>query len=190
MRLPIFILGLCLVLCGILSYSFTSNIHSATLERTDTLPLNSVLAVNSQSISVTPENVSVDQSINSTLLNLNLTVVKESGELSSVIFKLAIHDNYQNCLNNQVGTCLVHREITNDTLRVPLHISSVYYFILDNTGSDQAKKVSVLASTVSVSITNTTSKDGIFNFSGLGLGILGAFISIIGIAKKTIIPWE
>lgn len=165
------------------------NTHSMTIERSHGIPGPSILEVNPWSSSETPENISIFPG-EPNQLRVNLTVVSESGALSEVHFKLFSIGNYQTCLGSQNSGCLVNRNISNDSLTLPLTASSTYYFVLDNTGSPIPKKVSLLASVVSTSVQTSNLRDGSLNYTGLGLSIIGFLLAVYGLSKKTVIPWE
>ena len=167
----------------------TSNVHSSTIEKTNNLPMPAFLEVNAGSVSITPENVTIVPG-ESNRINVNVTVYTESGNLSSMLFELATQDNYQNCMANHGTSCIAYRNVDNDSLTFPVRAGSVYYFVFDNTGSSISKKCALQVSVLSVGIENTVSKDGSFNFAGLGLAFVGGLIAVYGVTRKTVIPWE
>ncbi len=141
-------------------------------------------------MSETSENVSLFPGKQNEL-RVNITVSLESGEPSSLQFRLFIRDKSQYCMSGtQSSGCLVDRSVSNETLRVPVNASTSYYFAFDNSGLSSPKRVLFSASLFANSVQTIVAKDGSFNFVGLGLGAIGFLVVLYGASRKTVIPWE
>jgi hypothetical protein len=173
---------------GLSAYSLLPNIHQSPIERAYKVPTSLPFRVNPGSLSETPENISiVPDGLNQ--LKVNITVFTVSGELTTIQFKLFSEENHETCSVQNTG-CLVSKSVTNDSITLPVKTSSRYYFLLDNTASPTPKNVSLSITLVATTTQTTSSRDGPVNLAGLGVGFVGFLVTVYGLARKTVIPWE
>ena len=189
MKFTVILIGIILLIVGVLAYSSIPNIHNIPVQASQTISSPQTIQLNPGYLAEKPENISVFPD-KQNQLRVNITVTLESGELSSVQFKL-FADNGQNCISNdQRGGCLVNQNVSNETLTIPLNASSTYYFVFDNTGSDTPKRVLFSSSLHGTSFKTIVSNDGSINFVGIGVGAAGLLVALYGVSRKTVIPWE
>lgn len=190
MKFTLVLVGIILLIVGLAAYSFVPNTHTVPIRTSQSIVDPQTIQVGAGFLSETSENVSTSPGKQNEL-GVNVTVSLESGELSSVEFKLFTKDRSQNCMSNgQPSSCLVNRSVSNETLRVPVNASTVYYFAFDNTGSSSSKKILFSASLFTSTAQTFVTKDGSLNFLGLGLGGIGFLVFLYGASRKTVIPWE
>lgn len=122
---------------------------------------------------------------------INVTVSTESGSLSLIRFKLFTQAESGNCVRETSPSgCLVNEDVSNQTLRVPLNASTTYYFSFENRDASTSKTVLLSTSLMTSSVNSFVTRDGESNFVALGLGVIGLFVAVYGVAAKTVIPWE
>ncbi len=191
MKFTIVLTGIVLLIVGLLAYSSIPNIHNVPIQTSLSVIAPTAISVDAGFLSETPpENVSILPGKQNEF-RINITVSLATGEPSSIQFKLFTKDRSPYCMSgDQPSGCLVNRSVSNETLRVPLNASNTYYLAFDNTGSASPKKVILSASLFTSSVQTIVTKDGSFNFAGLGLGALGFLVVLYGASRKAVIPWE
>ena len=190
MKFGLVVGGSFLLIVGLLAYSMIPNFHPVPLRSAQTIVNTKQIAVSSDSLSETPQNVTLFPGKENDLL-VNLTVSTQSGAASSVQFKLFPESAFQSCmLSPQPRGCLVNRTVSNATLKIPLNASTTYYFGFDNSGSSNPKQVMLSANLVGSSVNTMVARDGGLNFAGLGVSLIGLLVALYGVFAKTVIPWE
>lgn len=190
MKFGLVVGGSFLLIIGLLAYSMIPNFHPVPLQSAQMIVNPKQVAVSSDSLSETPQNVTLFPGKENDLL-VNLTVLTQSGAASSVLFKLFPESRFQSCmLSSQPRGCLVNRTVSNATLRIPLNASTTYYFGFDNSGSSNPKQVMLSANLVGSSVNTMVARDGGLNFAGLGVSLLGLLVALYGVFAKTVVPWE
>ena len=182
--------GAFLLVAGLLAYSMIPNLHTVPLQSAQMVVGPKSIPVSSASLSETPENVTLSQGRENEFL-VNLTVSTQSGIPSSIQFKLFPEGAFQSCmLNAEQRGCLVNQTVSNSSIRIPLNVSTTYYFGFDNRGSNSSKQVLVSATLVASSVSTLVTRDGGLNFAGLGMSLIGLLVTLYGLFAKTVIPWE
>lgn len=179
-----------MLIVGLLAYSMIPNFHTIPLQSAQMVVNPTPISVSSASLSETPENVTLFPGKENNLL-VNLTVSTRSGAPSSIQFKLFPEGAFQSCmLSSPQRGCIVNQTVSNSTLTIPLNASTTYYFGFDNSGSSNSKQVLLAAALVGSSVSMLVSRDGGFNFAGLGMSLIGLLVALYGVFAKTVIPWE
>ena len=190
MKFGLVVGGAFLLVVGLLAYSMIPNFHMVPLQSSQSIVNPKQISVSSASLSETPENVTLFPGKKNDLL-VNLTVSIESGAVSSIQFKLFPEGAFQSCmLSSQQRGCLVNQTVSNSTLRIPLNVSTTYYFGFDNSGSSSPKQVLLSATLIGSSVNTLVARDGGLNFAGLGMSLIGLLVTLYGVFAKTVIPWE
>ncbi len=190
MRFTAVLLGTVLLICGLLAYSVIPNVHTIPVQSSLALASPLPIVVRPSFQAETQQNITVFPGKYNEII-VNVTVSSESGMPSSINFKLFTGPEVSNCTNaaNPSG-CLVNKNVSNETIRVPLNASTTYYFVFDNKDSTSSRIVSFSASLFTSSVKTTVARDGEFNFAALCLGGIGLLVVLYGVAAKTVIPWE
>ncbi|SRR6266705_1441563 len=190
MKFTVVLLGIVLLICGLLAYSIIPNIHTIPVQSSLALasPLPIVVRPNFQA--ETQQNITVFPGRNNEII-INVTVSSDSESPSSINFKLYTGPQQSNCTNatNPSG-CLVNKNVSNETIRVPVNASTTYYFVFDNKDSTSSRTVLFSASLFTSSVKTMVARDGELNFAALCLGGIGLLVVLYGVAAKTVIPWE
>lgn len=131
-----------------------------------------------------------EQRVNVTL-RVDITVSLQKGGLSTIQFKFYTKDKAQYCVfADPPSGCLINKTVSNETFVFPVNRSNSYGLAFDNTGSANPKNVTFSLFLFGNSVQTIVSKDGSFNFVGLGLGLGGFLVALYGVSRKTMIPWE
>jgi hypothetical protein len=182
--------GVALLIIGLLAYSTIPNIHTIPVQSTLPLAGPIPIAVNPNSQSETPQNVTILSGKDNEMV-VNLTVATGSGNLSSIEFKLFTEPELGNCMREaDPNGCIVDENVSNQTITIPLNASTTYYFGFDNKDSNSSKTVLLSASLLATSESTVVNRDGDLNFAALALGAFGLIVAVYGVAAKTVIPWE
>ncbi len=191
MKFTLLLTGIVLLIIGLLGYSLIPNIHTIPVQTNRSVIDQKAISIDSFSLLETPRNVTITPGRQNEL-RINITVSLETGEPSSLQFKLFTKDRSENCMSvDQPSGCLINRSVSNaTTFTLPMNASNTYYFGFDNTGSSSTKKVIYSASLFANSVQTIVTKDGSLNFLGLGLGAIGLLVALYGASRKTVIPWE
>lgn len=190
MKFVLVVGGAFLLVIGLLAYSMIPNFHTVPLQSTRVVVSPKPVSVSSASLSEIPQNVTLFPGRQNDL-QVNLTVLTQSGVPSSIQFKLFAEGAFQSCmLSSQPRGCLVNQAVSNSTFRVQLNASTTYYFGFDNSGSSNSKQVLLSASLIGSSLNTLVARDGGMNFAGLGLSLIGLLVTLYGVFAKTVIPWE
>jgi hypothetical protein len=190
MKLGPFVGGVSLLIIGLLAYSMIPNFHTIPVESAQMVVSPKLIPVSSTSLSETPENVTIFPGRENDLL-VNMTVSTQTGAPSSIQFKLFLERDLQSCmLNAQQTGCLVNETVSNSSLKIPLNVSTTYYFGFDNRGSSSSKQVLLSATLIANSVNTLVARDGGWNFAGLGMSLIGLLVVFYGVFAKTVIPWE
>src|SRR6266566_1290150 len=190
MKFGLVVGGAFLLIVGLLFYSMIPNLHMVQVKSAQMVVSPTPIPVSSKFLSATPENVTIFPGKENDLL-VNITVFTQSGEPSSIKFKLFGEDSFQSCIvSSQQSACLVDQNVSNSTLRIPLNASTTYYFGLDNRDSSSPKQVLLSATLVASSVSTMVARDGGMNFAGLGMSMIGLLVTLYGVFAKTVIPWE
>lgn len=188
MQFKLVLLGVALLTSGLLAYSVVPNIHRTPIVTSQPLDSPETLQVPGSSTLEKARNVTITQGQDNTLLT-NITITTPSGSLGSIRFKLFASNNTQTCtLSNP--QLLVDQDLSNNSLTIPVSKSGVYCFIYDNLSSSTQKTVRTTASVRSSFVQVRVANDGGMNLAGLGLGAFGFIVALVGVSRKTIIPWE
>jgi hypothetical protein len=122
---------------------------------------------------------------------VNLTVSNVAGGPASIQFKLFTGPELGNCMQEMNPTgCIVNENVSNQTISVPLNVSTTYYFGFDNRDPSNSKTVLLSSSLLATSAARVTTRDGDLDYAALALCGFGLLVAIYGIAAKTVIPWE
>src|SRR3989442_13171274 len=152
MKFGIVVGGAFLLVAGLLAYSMIPNFHTVPLQSAQIVVNPKPIPVSSASLTETPENVTLFPGRENELL-VNLTVSTQSGVPSSIQFKLFPEGACQSCmLNAEQRGWLVNQTVSNSSIRIPLSVSTTYYFGFDNRGSNSSKQVLVWAPLVESSV--------------------------------------
>jgi len=190
MKFALVVGGAFLLVAGLLAYSMIPNFHTVPLQSAQIVVNPKPIPVSSASLTETPENVTLVPGRENELL-VNLTVSTQSGVPSSIQFKFFPEGTFQSCmLNAEQRGCLVNQTVSNSSIRIPLNVSTTYYFGFDNRGSSNSKQVVVSATLVASSVNTLVARDGGLNFAGLGISLIGLMVTLYGFFAKTVIPWE
>jgi hypothetical protein len=197
MRFTFVLTGIVLLIVGLLAYATIPTIHKIPVETSQNIAGPKAVPVEPGFLAETPpENVTIfpdkqnELRINMTL-RINITVSLQNGELSTIRFKLYTKDRAQYCLpTDQPTGCLINKTVSNETFIVPVNSSNTYRLAFDNAGSTSPKNVTFSIFLFGNSVQTIVTKDGSFNFVGLGLGAIGFLVAMYGASRKTVIPWE
>jgi hypothetical protein len=182
--------GVTLIIIGLLAYSIIPNVRTIPVQSSLPLAGPIPIVVNPNSQSETPQNVTIFSGKNNEMV-VNLTVATGSGNLSSIEFKLFTEPELGSCMRElDANGCIVDENVSNQTITIPLNVSTTYYFGFDNKDSNSSKTVLVSASLLTTSVTREVTRDGDLNFAALALGAFGLIVALYGVAAKTVIPWE
>ena len=183
-------IGTLLLVGGLAAYSAIPNFHTVPLQSTQTLFHGKDIHVSSNSSAQTPIAVTIQPGKKNDL-HVNVTVTLDSGVPASAQLKIFTKDSFQSCMSDsQPSGCLFNRQVSNNTLTIPLNASATYYFGVDNNPSNSPKIVLLSADLLTSSTNTLVARDGSWNLAGLGLSALGLVVMLYGAASKTIIPWE
>lgn len=182
--------GVTLLAIGLLAYSMIPNVHTVPVHSHLPLAGPEPIVVNPNSADLQTQNVTILPGKNNEMV-LNLTVSNNSGNLSSIRFKLFTEPELGNCMRETNPTgCLVDENVSNQTITIPMNASTTYYFGFDNKDPSNTKTVFLSASLLASSVDRVVARDGELNFAALVLGGFGLLVAVYGVAAKTVIPWE
>jgi hypothetical protein len=182
--------GVTLLVIGLLAYSLIPTIHTIPVHSSLPLAGPKPIVVNPNSADLQTQNVTILPGKNNEML-VNLTVSSSSGNLSSIQFKLFTEPELGTCMRETSPTgCMVDKNVSNETIAIPLNASTTYYFGFDNRDPRNTKTVLLSASLLASSVDRVVARDGELNFAALVLGALGLLVAVYGVAAKTVIPWE
>jgi hypothetical protein len=166
------------------------NVHTVPVQSSLALTGPERIVVNPNFQSETQQNVTLVLGKDNSIV-VNVTVSTESGALSLIRFKLFTQAEFGTCMREASPSgCLVDEDVSNQTIRVPLNASTTYYFSFENRDASTSKTVLLSTSLVTSSVNSFVTRDGESNFVALGLGVIGLFVAVYGVAAKTVIPWE
>jgi len=188
MRLLPLLAGVVLVILGLTAYYAIPNPHDAQTVSVRNFAGPQEITVAARGASREPFNISVVPVVNSTLV-VNMTVTDKAGMSSQLDVRISSANNSEPCDYRLTG-CLYQGTVSNGTIQVPLRTSGSYYLFFDNGAGAQDKMAAYTVNVRENSMVETISHDGMGNWSGLGLGAVGALTILYGLARKTVIPWE
>ncbi len=188
MQFKLFLLGAILLVCGLLAYSSIPNIHTFTIYQAQPLPEQAPMVIPGNGATQIAKNLTLFQE-SQNQLQVNITVKSELDQSSTVLLKIFRGNDTASCLNPQ-KPYLVDEEVSNQTLRTPIRNSGLYCFDFENLASQNPKTVTMTASINANSIQEHIANDGGINMGGLGIAAIGFLLATVGLAKKTVIPWE
>ena len=191
MRFTFVLTGIVILIVGLSAYAAIPVIHRIPVQTSQSIMGPKAVTVDPGFLSETPpENFTTFQGKNNTL-RIGITVALQNGGLSTIRFKLYTEDKAQYCLSPEQPTgCLVNKIVSNETFMVPVNSSNTYRLAFDNAGSTTLKNVTFSVFLFGNSVQTIVTKDGSFNFVGLGLGVVGFLVALYGVSRKTVIPWE
>jgi hypothetical protein len=190
MKFVAVLVGLSLLVIGLAAYALIPNVHTIPVQSSSTLPSPPPIVVYPNSQYETHLNITVNSSKSNEMI-VNLTVSTGLASVSSIEFKLSTQAQEASCMRDtNPSGCLVDRNVSNQTIVVPLNASATYYLAFNNRDPANQKTVVLSSSLVTRSVTSFVTRDGQSNFAALGLGVVGLFIAVYGFAAKTVIPWE
>ena len=179
-----------LITVGLLAYSMVPNVHTVPIQSSLVLSGPTRIVVNPNYQTETAQNVTIFAGKDNQML-VNITVSTTAGNLSSIQFKLFSAPELGNCMREVGPTgCILNKNVSNQTLSVPVNASSTYYFGFDNRDASSSKTVLLSSTLRATSVSSTVAHDGDLNFAGLALSGFGLLVALYGVAAKTVIPWE
>ena len=190
MRFVLVLMGIIILIVGLLAYATIPAIHTIPVHASQAIMGPKAVPVDPGLWETPPENVTIFPGRQNEL-RINVTVSLQNGEPATIQFKLYTKDKAQYCLSpDQPTGCLINKTVSNETFTVPVNSSNTYYLAFDNAGSTSPRNVAFSVSLVGNSFQTIVTKDGSFNFVGLGLGAIGFLVVLYGASRKTVIPWE
>ncbi len=184
------LVGVSLLVIGLLAYAIIPNVHTVPVQSSLLLAGPERIVVSPNFQSETQQNITLVPGKDNAML-VNVTVSTESGGLSAIRFKLFTQAELGDCMRDTSPTgCIVNEDVSNQTVRVPINASTTYYFRFENKDATSVKIVVLSRSLITSSVNIFVTRDGGSNFAALGLGLVGLFVAVYGVAAKTVIPWE
>ena len=111
-----------------------------------------------------------------------------TGEASDVMILVVDDANYQKWISHGSPTYVLQKDVVNDggfSFTVPG--SGVYHFIFDNTNSPVKKKIAMTVDLQRQVMVNLP--DERIRYVAYGVLVIGAIVTVVGILRKTEVPW-
>ncbi len=188
MQFRLVLCGSILLIIGLVAFTSIPNLHRTTIYQAQPLPDQSPMTIPGNGATQIAENLTLFQE-GQNLLQINITVKTNLGQSSTILLKIFPENDTSSCLNSQ-RPFLLNQEVSNQTLQAPIKNSGRYCFDFENLASQDPKTVSMTASIIANSIQEHAANDGAMNMAGLGIGAIGFLMALVGVLKKTVIPWE
>jgi hypothetical protein len=111
-----------------------------------------------------------------------------TGEPSEVSLLVADEANYQKWATHSSPTYAFQRDISNgQSFIFTVPQTGLYHFVLDNTNSPVKKKVTLTADLEKQIIVNVP--DVRITYVAYGLVAIGCLVTVVGVLRKTRVPW-
>jgi hypothetical protein len=188
LQFKLVLLGAILLTVGLLAYSLVPNTHRTPVVTLQPVEGSQILQVPASTTLENARNVTILQGQDNLLL-ANITITNPSGTLSSLHFQL-LASNSTNPCDSTGSKLLADRDVSNNSLTIPMTRSGAYCFVFDNVSSSTAKVVKATTIVQSSFIQVQVSNDGTANMAGVAMAAFGFLVALAGFARKTVIPWE
>jgi len=111
-----------------------------------------------------------------------------TGEASDIMILIVDDANYQKWISHGSPTYVLQKDVVNGgsfSFTVPR--SGVYHLVFDNTNSAVKKKIAVTVDLERQVVVNLP--DDRIRYVAYGVLVIGAIVAVVGILRKTEVPW-